>query len=124
MKFLADQCLHVAIVAALRQGGHEVATIQASDAGASDRVVLRRALRDRAILLTADKDFGRIVIGRGGAASGVVLFRRSARHPDRAAARLLAAIEQHGERLHELYLVVTPERVRVRATSPRRKSST
>ncbi len=83
--------------------------------GASDRVVLQRALEGRAILLTADKDFGRIVVAREAAAAGVVLFRRSARQPDRAAVRLLAAIDKHGERLHDLYLVVTPERVRVRA---------
>jgi predicted nuclease of predicted toxin-antitoxin system len=113
MRFLADEYLHVAIVAALRRAGHEMGTVQASDSGAGDRVVSQRALQKRAILLTADKDFGRIVIAQGSAASGVVLFRRSARHPDRAAARLLAAIGQHGERLHDLYLVVTPERVRV-----------
>jgi predicted nuclease of predicted toxin-antitoxin system len=115
MRFLADECLHVAIVAALRRAGHEVATVQASDAGANDRAVLQRAVQDRAILLTADKDFGRIVIAQGGAASGIVLFRRSARRPDRAAARLLAAIDEHGERLHDLYLVITAERTRARA---------
>jgi predicted nuclease of predicted toxin-antitoxin system len=124
MRFLADECLHVAIVAALRRAGHEVAAIQASDAGASDRVVLQRALEDRAVLLTTDKDFGRIVIARGAASAGVVLFRRSARHPDRAAARLLAAIDEHGERLHDLYVVMTPERVRVRALSVLRGAST
>jgi hypothetical protein len=86
--------------------------------------VLQRALRGRAILLTTDKDFGRIVIARGAASAGVVLFRRSARRPDRAAARLLAAIDEHGERLHDLYVVVTPERVRVRALSVLRGAST
>jgi predicted nuclease of predicted toxin-antitoxin system len=123
MKFLADECLHVAIVAALRRAGHEVATVLADRAGSSDRVVLEHALRERAILLTADKDFGRIVIAQGSAASGVVLFRRSARHPDRAAARLIAAIDEQGERLHQLYVVVTPERLRVRALSLLRSAS-
>jgi predicted nuclease of predicted toxin-antitoxin system len=124
MKFLADECLHVAIAEALRRAGHEVAMIHASAAGASDRMVLQRALRGRAILLTTDKDFGRIVIARGAASAGVVLFRRSARRPDRAAARLLAAIDEHGERMHDLYVVVTPERVRVRALSVLRGAST
>jgi hypothetical protein len=69
MRFLADECLQVAIVAALRDAGHEVATLQGTDAGASDRVVLQRALKNRAILLTADKDFGRIVIAQGAGSS-------------------------------------------------------
>ena len=74
MRFLADECLHVGIVAALRQAGHEVATIAPCDTGATDEAVLTRAARDRAILLTADKDFGEIAIARGAAASGIVLF--------------------------------------------------
>jgi hypothetical protein len=53
MRFLADECLHVAIMAALRDAGHGVATIQGSDAGASDRMVLQRALKDRAIVSCA-----------------------------------------------------------------------
>ena len=114
MRFLADECLHVDIVAALRQAGHEVATIAPRDMGATDEAVLERAAHDRAILLTADKDFGEIAIARGAAASGVVLFRRSAADPAGAAARLLALIEEHSDSLHHLYAVVTPARARVR----------
>jgi hypothetical protein len=81
MRFLADECLHVEIVAALRQAGHEVATVAPADAGASDEAVLERALREHAILLTADKDFGEIAVGRAEAPPGVVLFRRSVADP-------------------------------------------
>ena len=81
MRFLADECLHVEIVAVLRQAGHEVATIAPSETGATDEAVLERAAGDRAILLTADKDFGEIAIARGAAASGIVLFRRSVADP-------------------------------------------
>jgi len=55
MRFLADECLHVGIVVALRDAGHEVTTIAPSETGATDEVVLERASRERAILLTADK---------------------------------------------------------------------
>jgi len=122
MKFLADECLHVAVVEALRRAGHEVATIQAGDAGASDRAVLQRALEGRAILLTADKDFGRLVIAQEAATTGVVLFRRAARRPERAAARLLALIDERGDQLHDLYVVVTPERARTRGLGAARAS--
>ena len=43
MRFLADECLHVEIVAALRRAGHEVATVAPADTGASDEMVLERA---------------------------------------------------------------------------------
>ncbi len=114
MRFLADECLHEEIVAALRDAGHEVATIASSGPGASDQVVLERAARNRNILLTADKDFGEIAIGRGARATGIVLFRRSAAYPLRAAARLLRLIEEHGDELHFYYAVITPARTRLR----------
>jgi predicted nuclease of predicted toxin-antitoxin system len=62
MRFLADECLRVEIVAALRQAGHEVATVAPADTGASDEMVLARAVRERAILLTADKDSARLLL--------------------------------------------------------------
>ena len=114
MRFLADECLHVEIVAALREAGHEVATMAPADAGASDEAVLERALRERAILLTADKDFGDVAVGRAGASPGIVLFRRSVADPAGAAARLLAVIQEHGDALYGLHTVITPGRARVR----------
>jgi predicted nuclease of predicted toxin-antitoxin system len=93
MRFLADECVHLEIVAALRQAGHEVATVAPADAGASDEMVLERASRERAILLTADKDFGEIAVARAIASSGVVLFRRSVTNPAGATARLLRLIQ-------------------------------
>lgn len=114
MRFLADECLHIEIVAALRQAGHEVATVAPADAGASDEAVLERALRERAILLTADKDFGDVAVGRAAGSSGVVLFRRSVADPSGAAAQLLALIQEHGDSLYRLHTVIMPGRARVR----------
>jgi predicted nuclease of predicted toxin-antitoxin system len=114
MRFLADECLHAAIVQALRDAGHEVATMVPGDTGASDEVVLQRAARERAVLLTADKDFGKIAIARGAASPGIVLFRRSAADPAGASARLLGLIEKYGAALQGLYAVITPARARLR----------
>ena len=121
MRFLADECLHVGIVVALRDAGHEVTTIAPSETGATDEVVLERASRERAILLTADKDFGEIAYARAAASSGIVLFRRSVADPAAAAARLLALIQKHGDALHDLHAVITPARARLRRLdAPRR----
>ena len=87
--------------------------------GASDEPVLERALRERAILLTVDKDFGDIAVGRAGAVPGVVLFRRSVVDPARAAARLVALFPEHGDSSHGLYAVITPARARVRRLDAR-----
>jgi hypothetical protein len=114
MRFLADECLHVEIVAALRQAGHEVATVAPADTGASDEQVLERAARERAILRTADKDFGEIGVARAAGLSGIVLFGDPSQTPRAPAARLLALIEEHGDSLHGRHAVVTPARARLR----------
>lgn len=114
MRFLADECVHAAIATALRRAGHEVETIGPDDVGGTDEAVLERAVRRGAVLLTADKDFGEIVWARRATAHGVVLFRRSAAHPTEAADRLLGLIHEHGQRLQRLYIVVTPDRSRIR----------
>jgi predicted nuclease of predicted toxin-antitoxin system len=118
MKFLADECLREEIVAALRAAGYEVATVASSAPGAPDQWVLGHAARSRAILLTADKDVGEIAIGRGMPPPGIVLFRRPAAFPLRAAARLLRLIEEHGDELYQCYAVITPFRTRLRRLRP------
>ncbi len=114
MRFLADECLHEEIAAIVREVGHEVGSVASTEAGATDELVLRRAASERVILLTADKDFGAIVVQRGALTAGVVLFRRSAAQPARAAARLLRLIEEQGEGLYGAYAVITPARARLR----------
>jgi hypothetical protein len=114
MRFLADECLHIEIVAALRNAGHEVTTIAPRDAGATDEAVLGRAARERAILLTADKDFGEIAYTGAAESSGIVLFRRLVADPAGAAARLLGLIQEQGDALYGLHAVITPARARLR----------
>jgi len=76
MRLCANENLPGDGVAALRAAGHDVLWIRESMPGASDDLVLARALAEGRLLLTFDKDFGALVFKRGSAAStGIVLFR-------------------------------------------------
>lgn len=61
MNPLADEGVERAIVDRLRQGGHGVMYVAEMEPGIDDDIVLDRANKQNAILITADKDFGELV---------------------------------------------------------------
>lgn len=58
MRFLADENLPRAVVAALVDAGHDVVWIGATAAGIEDAEIMALADREHRIVLTLDKDFG------------------------------------------------------------------
>ena len=61
MKFLADECCDSGLVEFLRNADHQVDHIQELLQGVTDKEVLRKAKKERRILLTEDKVFGELV---------------------------------------------------------------
>jgi predicted nuclease of predicted toxin-antitoxin system len=88
-----------AVVAALRQQGHDLAWIDEDAPGSPDPEVLTRAQRENRVVVTFDKDFGELAFRRGLAASvGVVLFRITLTSPDHAVRVAVAAFASRAER--------------------------
>jgi predicted nuclease of predicted toxin-antitoxin system len=82
LHLLADENIPASALAALRARGHDVQSIREDAPGSSDDEVLRRAISEKRLLLTFDKDFGELVFRKGrDASSGVVLFRIAAMSP-------------------------------------------
>ena len=76
MLWLANENFPLDAITLLRQRGYDVAWCRTESPGAPDAAVLARAVRERRVLLTFDKDFGELVFHAGHDAScGVVLFR-------------------------------------------------
>ena len=65
MRFLADESCDFAIVHALRANGYDVLAVSEITPRAEDSEVIRLAVREKRILLTEDKDFGRLVYSHG-----------------------------------------------------------
>lgn len=73
MRIVADESVDGPVVRWLRDRGHEVVWMAEVAPGTPDGDVLARAT-DR-VLLTGDRDFGRMVFLEGAAAAGVVYLR-------------------------------------------------
>lgn len=112
--FLIDESLGQRLVKLLREQGHEVASVIESMPGASDTQVLSKAVNERRLLVTNDKDFGELVYRRKLKHSGIILLRLEEETPDAIVRLLDSLIEGHGERLTSSFTVVTEDRVKFR----------
>ena len=80
--------------------------------------MLRTARERGAIILTADKDFGELVVWLGQQTSGVVLIRLAGLSPDAKAEIISAALRDHGARLVGAITVISPGTIRIRRLVP------
>jgi predicted nuclease of predicted toxin-antitoxin system len=73
--FLADENIHLDVVAFLRSEGHDVLYAGEGLIGSSDTVLLQLALSQNRVVITHDKDFGAMVIARREPMIGVIFLR-------------------------------------------------
>jgi len=115
MRFLADESCDSRVVQALRAAGHDVLAVVEASPGAPDASVLEEAHRSGRILLTEDRDFGRLVhAGHGPPGQGVLLLRCPEPFRGRLAPSVVMSVARAGERLRGRFAVWTPGRLRLR----------
>ncbi len=102
MNFLADESRAGPVIRALREAGHDV-----------DEQVLERAVNEKRVLITEDRDFGELVYARGRSSAGVILVRFHSRAGRAKPATVVEAVAKLGARLRDAFTVVEPGRVRI-----------
>ena len=96
MRLLANENFPKEAVEALRKDGHDVNWVRMECPGVSDREVLTVAQTENRIVLTFDKDFGKLAFRSGlHPASGVILFRIKPRSPRFVAIFAVKAFRSH-----------------------------
>jgi predicted nuclease of predicted toxin-antitoxin system len=114
MNLVADESIDQAIVAGLRQEGHDVLYIAELSPSISDDEVLNEANGRGAVLLTADKDFGELVYRQGRVHGGVVLIRLSGLSAQTKVETVCGAVKKHGSEFVNAFSVISAGMVRVR----------
>src|SRR6202171_6846323 len=117
MNFVADESCAGPVLRALREAGHDVVAIAEVARGANDEQVLERALNEKRVLITEDRDFGELVYARGRSSAGVILVRFGSRARKTKPATVAEAVAKLGSRLHDAFTVVVVGRVRIRGRS-------
>jgi predicted nuclease of predicted toxin-antitoxin system len=115
LRFLANENVAGDTVLALRERGHDVVWIRTDSPGSKDQDVLARAVAERRILLTFDKDFGELAFHASlPADSGVILFRINAPSSSLISSAVIAAVESRSDWAGH-FAVVEEHRIRMRA---------
>lgn len=113
LRFLVDANLGVAVVEALRQGGHDVAFVGELDWSMPDDEILGIARREERIILTMDTDFGELIYHSRQPHAGVLLLRMSGSSADKVRA-VEEIVTRYGGRLPNCFAVYRAGRLRIR----------
>jgi predicted nuclease of predicted toxin-antitoxin system len=113
VRFLADESCDFGVVRALRNAGHDVRAVVEDAPGATDAEVAADAAADGRVLLTEDKDFGRLVFSGAGPGEGVVFIRFPGNARQALAESMVEAVDKLGDRLAGGFAVVEPGRIRI-----------
>ena len=113
MRFLADESCDFAVVRTLRRAGFDVLSVSETAPRAEDSEVIGLALREERILLTEDKDFGRLVYSHGQETLGVIFLRFPTFARKQISRDVLNLVRQQGEKLAGSFVTVQPGRIRI-----------
>jgi predicted nuclease of predicted toxin-antitoxin system len=113
MRFLADESCDFILVRALRATGHDVLAVSEITPRAEDHEVIDLALREKRILLTEDKDFGRLVYAHGQESLGVIFLRFPNSARERISGDVCTLVKKQGEKLAGSFVTVQPGRIRI-----------
>ena len=111
---VCDESVDLVVFKVLQQFGFPITSITLEHSGVSDTEVLRIAESKKALVLTADKDFGHLVVRLKLATAGIILLRLPGIHPDLRAERVLEIFGQHSHLLLGSFSVVQARAVRIR----------
>ena len=116
MRLLADQNVYEVTVRFLLDLGHDV--VRARDLGlstASDEKILRRATREGRVLITRDRDFGRLVFLEGKVHAGVILLRITPQAVSEVHLHLQKFLDRYGTMpMKNVFVSIGPSGFRIR----------
>lgn len=117
MKFLADMGISPRVVEKLQAEGYQAVHLYELDLmKMSDADILKKARKEKSIVLTHDLDFGELLAASGGELPSVVIFRLKDMRADNVNLHLLGLLKQHAAALEKgVICSVSDGKVRIRS---------
>lgn len=113
MKFLVDESTGLKAARALTVH-HDVVYVDDVSKGARDTDILKRALQEKRILITNDKDFGELIVRNREAHAGVIFLRLQDDVPAVRIRVIEQLIQNFGDKLYDTFTIATEKKVRMR----------
>ena len=113
MRFLVDECTGPGVARWLRDQGHDVFSVFDETRGSVDQVILQKAFEESRILITNDKDFGKLAVRSQQSHKGIILLRLSDELTANKIKVLQILLSRHAEELKNRFTVVTDNEIRL-----------
>lgn len=113
LRFLADESCDFVVVRTLRAAGYDVLAVSEFMQRSVDRDLIELAHREDRILLTEDKDFGRLVHVSRTESAGVILVRFPGNAREALAETILQLVQEQSNQLISAFVVVQPGHIRI-----------
>lgn len=114
LRLLLDENIGARTAQELRLCGFDVASILEDASGATDNTVLKRAQKEKRIIVTLDRDFGTLVFRDSKPHVGVLFLRLQKESHENITSVMMDVLKQHGEKLSRRFTVATEKTVRIR----------
>lgn len=118
MKLLIDNCISHLLASALRAQGHDVESVSDWPADPGDRRVLAEAVRTGRVLITADREFGELVVFERLPSAGIIILDPNITPANHEEACMRAITTHAAELLAGAVVIVMSDRIRARAPNP------
>ena len=76
MRLAADENVHRKVIEGLRLDGHDVAAVIQAHPSAKDLEILAWAREEKRVLITSDRDFGKLLVAEGETTAAGVIYLR------------------------------------------------
>ena len=103
-KILADENVPRSTIQALRSLGYDVVSVWEVNPGTSDEQVVQLSIGEKRIIITFDKDFGRIALTNPNV-PGVILIRIPPVNPEYITNRIISALKSVENPYNKLIVV-------------------
>lgn len=113
MKFIVDECTGDSAAKWLKMSGYEVYSVYTENKGAEDEWILEKAIKENWIVITNDKDFGKLVFKRGKGHRGVIFLRLQRESTENKIETIKKVLEKCRERLSDSFIVASEDFVRI-----------
>ena len=110
-KILADENIPRTTINSLRRLGYDVVSVWEVNPGISDEQVVQLSIREKRIIVTFDKDFGRIALTNPNV-PGVMLMRIPPANPEYITNRIISALRAV-ENLYGKLIIVRRKTIRI-----------
>ena len=115
MIFLANENIPLDSVHLLRRAGHHVLSVTEKYPGMKDVDILKRAVKDKSVILTFDRDYGELIFKHPKLIpEGLVYFRFDPSTPEETAIILLKILKPKDIKLLKHFTVIEEDRIRQR----------